>query len=349
MVTTTVDAVYTPGFFFRELHADTTIKNLFGESCSHCQMLADSFSFFSDIEVFGLESPIGAESGTGGYFFSIASEKMAWFVEQIRGKYHEKIADNPVWQRISVFSHKLNTDILLREGLHDRVGFEMDICGLPPEIPVPSIFFRVPSNRNSDTVLRKGLEALSVNLAAAQHDLLVKAIRVLGSACSSFELGILLARPCSPLRLNAFSINLPDMLKCLRLLGINTIEAYPGFWQNFHVWAPHASAVNIDIDTNHFGAKVGINFLDLAAVTIRQQQQSNFWPEFLEWLVSNGWCLPHKKQAVLDWCGGYKYYSDPYDLMGAQKAVLRTFSHVKLDFLPVQPPRAKVYLECMLK
>lgn len=343
--------LFTPGFLFRVLRADTTIKDLFGEHRVHYQTVSDLFNFFSEVKIFGLESPIGTEAKEGGYYFPITCEELARLAEQIQGKqnsWSESIANNPVWQRIIAFSNKWSTDKLLQDGLQNRIWFEFDVCGLPPRVPVPSIFFRTLGNDNSGTAVLSGLEAFAVKLPVTQQDLLVTALRVLGPVCSFFEVGLLLARPYPPLRLNAFRVNWPDILERLKLLGINTLEDYPDFWQEFYLWCPYVLAVNLDIDTSNFGIKIGINFEDPGADTIRLQRQSTFWPEFLEWLVHKGWCLPHKKQAILNWSGGYRYHPDPYDFTGGHKAIMRTFSHVKLDFQPNRSPRAKVYLEYCL-
>lgn len=344
--------IYTPGYLFRDLQADATLKNLFGEHCTHYQTVADSCSFFSGIKIFGLESSLGTEDSEGGYYFPITCEQLAHLTEQIQDKkstFGENIANDPVWQQVISFSNKWAKDELLKSELHHRLWFEMDVCGLPPKLPVPNIFFRTPGDDNSVKAVLDGLKAFSFNLPVMQQELLVKALRALAPTCSFLEIGLLLARPHSPIRLNAFHLALPDILKTLQLLEINTLEDNPDFLQELYSWGPYVRAVNLDIDTSNFGAKVGINFSDPVAVTIRQQQQSEFWPNFLEWLVNKGLCLSHKKQAVLNWSGGHKHCPEPYNFTVESKAILRTFNHVKLDFRLNQAPRAKVYLVYWLK
>lgn len=341
---------YMPGDFFRGLHADETLHSLYGqENIAHYETVADTLNFLATARTFGLESPIGENGNDGGYFIYIKRREWAELRKQSLQSLEvlpEKFAANPVWQRIMAFADQWYTGVSLCNSLSDGLWFEVDVAGPPPALPIPSIFFGVKNNTvdESITAIMNGLAALNLDLSPTQKDLLIAYLLRIGPLSSSFQIGLMLARPASPLRLCTFGAKLPDVLTGLKDLGITTLEEYPDFLQEFLHLEPLFAAVDLDID-NVFGAKVGLEFKFSSLATIREQRENQHGLAFLQWLVTKGWCLPEKCQAVLSWIGGYKYHPNPDDFWSPRKTIFRTISHIKLDFLPGRPPRAKAYLE----
>jgi len=339
----------TPGNFFRLLYADSTLNNLYGRGNSiHYETAADRLGFLSTAKAFGLESPLGETTCDGGYFVYIARQEWAEMLGQADRSQDilpGNFAANADWRRVTAFADQWHAGNPLRNKLANGLWFEIDVCGPPSDVPVPSIFFGVKnvSVNESIAAIQQGLAALNIDLPAAQRDLLITCLRTIGPLSASFQIGLMLARPASPLRLCAFKVGLPDIMDILRKLGITALEDYHDFLQEFLHLGLECSAIDIDIGAS-FGTKAGIEVKFSSAATVREQQQNQGWPAFLDRLVNKGCCLPPKSLAVLNWIGGHRYDPAPYDLGVPQKAILRTISHIKLDFQPGFPLRAKAYL-----
>lgn len=348
MTSTNVSTIYTPGYVFRVLHADTTLHHLYGSDNSvHYETVANKLNFLATASIFGLESPLGENVHEGGYFVCIKRQEWAELLKQSqpsRAILPDNFAANPVWQRIMAFADQWYADDSVGNRLGNGLWFEVDVSGPPATVPIPSIFFGIKSSTadESVTAILNGLTALNVDVPSLQKDLLVTYLQTMGPLCSTFQVGLMLSRPEAPLRICGFGASLPDALQGMQQLGITTLDDYPDFRQEFLHLSPYFSAVDIDIGTT-FGIKVGLELKFSSVATIREQRQNK--PAYLEWLVNKGWCLPHRSQAVLNWVGGHKHHPDLDDFWSPRKTIFRTISHIKLDFQPGRPPRAKAYLE----
>lgn len=342
------------GDFFRGLHADATLHNLYGrQNCLHYETVAATLNFLATARTFGLESPIGESVNEGGYSVYIKRQQWAELLKQSQQSRYvlpENFAVNPVWQRIMAFADQWYTGASLCNSLSEGLWLEVDVSGPPPVLPIPSIFFGVKNNTvdQSITAIMNGIAVLNLDLSSIQRDLLVRYLRRFCPLSSSFQVGLMLARPAAPLRLCAFYAKLPDVLTGLKDLGITTLEDYPDFRREFLHLAPRFVGVDLDIG-DVFGAKVGLEFKYTSVAAIREQRENQHGQAFLQWLVNKGWCLPEKSQAVRNWIGGYKYHPNPEDFWSPRKTIFRTISHIKLDFQPGRPPRAKAYLEYNVK
>jgi hypothetical protein len=348
-ITARDSTIYTPGDYFRGLRADAALHNLYGRDDSgHYKTLAETLNFIAPARTFILESPIGENANDGGY--SLYIDRHDWGELVNKAEHSLKILPenfrvNSVWRRILNFADQWYTGESLCKDLAEGLWFEFDVSGPPPGLPVPSVFFGVENNSvdNSVTAILKGLAAFNYDLPSVQRDLLVTCLRTMGPLCSSFQVGLMLSRPASPLRLCAFNGKLSEVLTGLKDLGITTLEDYPDFQQEFLHLAPRFLAVDLDIGTV-FGPKVGIELKYTPVNTVREQRENPSGPALLELLVDKKWCLPNKSQAILNWPGGSKYHPDPDDFWSPRKIILRVISHIKIDFQPGRPPRAKVYL-----
>lgn len=344
----------TPGGYFRGLCADATLHNLYGRANSvHYGTIAETLNFLATARAFILESSIGENANDGGYSVFINRHDWAELVKQSPQSLYilpEKFAADPVWRRIMAFIDQWYADEVLCNSLTEGLWFEFDMSGPPPVLPIPSIFFGFRNNSVDDaiTAVMNGLTALNFELLSRQRALLITYLQTIGFWGSHFQVGLMLARPASPLRLCAFKAKLPEVLTGLKDLGITALEDYPDFRKDFFHLAPRFSAVDLDIG-DVFGATVGIELNFTSGTTIREQREDQRGRIFLEWLVHKGWCLPDKSQAILNWIGGAKHHPDPEDFWSPRKTIFRTISHIKLDFQPGKPPRAKVYLTYTVK
>ena len=333
--------MFTPGVFFRELRADSTLQALFGaENIVHYQTVADSLHFLGSARLFMLESPLGDKGNEGGY--SLCVTRRDWS-ETVGLVLPEAFATEPRWRQIATFFDRWYAGGICAEAI-DGLCLEVDVAGTPPPVPVPSLFFGVTLETADETIntIGKGMQIFEQKISQTQRQLLQALLQNVGPACKGLFVGLMLSRPASPLRLCTCGADLPAVLTAIKKIGINTLDGHPD-WQEFLQRGLYCSHVDIDIGYD-CGDKVGIEVKFLSAMTVHQQRKTTHWPDFMEWLVDKGWCERQKSQAVLDWTGGRRYCPDLYDFTGSAPVILRSINHVKLDFLPNHPPQAKVYL-----
>ncbi len=339
-------AAYTPGYFFRGLRADATLEGLYGcENISHYETVADRLGFLSPARTVILESPIGDDAAEGGYSLMLTCQDWLKLINKSSRPQDilpEDFAAVPEWRQTIAFVEQWHAGNQCGR-LMDGLWLEVDMSGPPPAVPVPSVFFGIRHSTEEEymKVITNGLAAFELEMPPAQKELVRTYFRTIGPLCQGVVVGFMIARPGAPLRLCTWGANLPDVVAGLRQLGITTLENHSA-WRDFPNLGLHCMHVNIDIGAV-YGAKVGIELKFLAAATVREQQQTRHWPDFIGRLVDKGWCLPQRGRAVLNWPDGHSYHPDPYDFSSPRYKILRTINHVKLDFQPGQPPRAKVY------
>ena len=333
--------MFTPGVFFRELRADSTLQALFGaENIVHYQTVADSLHFLGSARLFMLESPLGDSGNEGGY--SLCVTRRDWS-EAAGFVLPEAFATEPRWRQIATFFDRWYAGAICAEPI-DGLCLEVDVAGTPPPVPVPSLFFGVELETADETIntIGKGMQIFEQKISQTQRQLLQALLQNVGPACKGLFVGLMLSRPAAPLRLCTCGADLPAVLTAIKKIGINTLDGHPD-WQEFLQRGLYCSHVDIDIGDT-CGAKVGIEVKFLSAMTVHQQRKTTHWPDFMEWLVDKGWCMRQKSQAALNWTGGRRYCPDLFDFTGPAPVILRSLNHVKLDFLPNRPPQAKVYL-----
>ena len=229
------DLTCIPGDIFRGLHADATLHHLYGRGNSvHYQSVANTLNFLATARTFGLEIPIGENSNEGGYSVYIRRQEWAELLKKAQQSLDilpENFSANPVWRRIMSFADQWYAGASLCNSLNAGLWFEVDVSGPPPALPIPSIFFGVKDKTvNESTVaIMNGLAALQLDLSSMQKKLLITYLQRIGPLCSSFQVGLMLARSAAPLRLCAFNAKLADVLAGLNDLGITTLEEYPVF------------------------------------------------------------------------------------------------------------------------
>ena len=333
--------MFTPGVFFRELRADSTLQALFGaENIVHYQTVADSLHFLGSARLFMLESPLGDKGNEGGY--SLCVTRRDWS-ETVGLVLPEAFATEPRWRQIATFFDRWYAGGICAEAI-DGLCLEVDVAGTPPPVPVPSLFFGVTLETADETIntIGKGMQIFEQKISQTQRQLLQALLQNVGPACKGLFVGLMLSRPAAPLRLCTCGADLPAVLTAIKKIGINTLDGHPD-WQEFLQRGLYCSHVDIDIGDT-CGAKVGIEVKFLSAMTVHQQRKTTHWPDFMEWLVDKGWCMRQKSQAALNWTGGRRYCPDLFDFTGPAPVILRSLNHVKLDCLPNRPPQAKVYL-----
>ncbi|SMC89463.1 hypothetical protein [Sporomusa malonica] len=322
---------------------DSSLSRLIGsERCDYIELLTERIGFFPQARNFGLECPLGQEDKRGDFFICLTRSQ--WGELQLPPGF----AVDPAWQKIAAFGAWWLKAANQAAFIRDEVWLEFDLAKPPAAIPVPSFFFGVFGHepQNYLPAVLAGLKALGVTMPASQGEVLARCLALLAPVCAGFQIGIMLSRPQAPLRLCAFSITGPDLKVIFSELGLSPFADTPDLdtklCQNGSVF----SAVDLDIGTG-VGPKVGLE-IDLSQVhSVREQKHSTLWPEFVNRLTKRDWITADKGAGVLAWPGGWRDGSTD-DWLQGEPVLLRTISHIKLDFQQKAPPRAKAYLQYII-
>ncbi len=226
---------------------------------------------------------------------------------------------------------------------------EYDTSG--PELIGPCIFFpgRCDAPAESFTELAKlaaGLDPLRLAEAA-------KLLQKTTSYCDTFQLGDMRARGHMPLRLCLFRKN-REIYTALAHAGFAPLFkrlelpaqkiAQTPLWQELARFYPGISAVDFDLVPGG-GGKIGVEFSMAGSLNPAMQKNGGGWEELFILLAKYRLCEGEMIPDLLAWPGGKRLLvdADPFTPK-TQPKLLRSISHVKLDFIGGEARKAKAYL-----
>jgi hypothetical protein len=279
----------------------------------------------------------------------------------------DRLVDVPIWQRVQEFSANWADPDSPLHGVLDNVWLEFDVDGSTEGIPLPGVFFGLPSNgaegleskvfeqareENLETTA-KALRLLSgTGLLPRVLDTMTGCFRALSPPEYVFQVGLMLSRGAEAVRLCIVTGTLERAVEYLDLVG------WPGSGAALlDVLGPVARMVDrvcLAIDAGEtVHPKVGLEcYFD----GNQQPKTEPRWLALLDHLVANGLCIPEKRDALL----AYPGYADENTstvswpeaprkasrLLGGRSlsTLIRTLHHVKISYQPDQPPEAKAYL-----
>ena len=325
-----------------KVRPDSPLSLLIGsEGCDYIERLTEWLGFLDKARNFGLECPLGGKEKRGDFFACLTRAQWAG-VPPVFG-------NECAWQRIADFAAwwtKAQDQAAL---IRDEIWVEFDLAKPPVAVPVPNFFFGIFGQKQQDyfPAVVAGLTALGVSMPGSQARLLAQCLQFFAPVCTGFQIGVMLSRVQAPLRLCAFSVAAEDLQVILATLGRNPFAGVSD-------WEPERlqlggvySAVDLDIGMV-LGNKVGLE-IDLSPIhSVRAQRHSTQWPELVNRLEKCGWSEKERGQGVLSWPGGWHCGSADAWLQTGP-VLLRTISHIKLDFQLGLPPKAKAYLHYIVR
>jgi hypothetical protein len=279
---------------------------------------------------------------------------------------------HPIWARVHRFSREW---VSPRSALYTRladVWLEFDVAGLPPRVPLPSVFLLPAdvqhSNERPSTfagtatdlhhmMVRTALPILTGSAVPEGTDQkLLHCLTHLPTGSRLYSLGVMLARRARGIRFSAIGIppsRVPDYLRRVGWPG--AIQEIEDIISRFAGLADLA-IINLDIeDTVQPG--IGLEF------SFRRRAEPDGDPRFAlfgDLLVDAGLCLPDKRAGVLAWPGcapdmvapwawPESLVSTSFGSLTVSSIVNRALSHFKLSYHPDRPLQAKAYLSCRVK
>ncbi|GEM_PF-2540215 len=234
--------------------------------------------------------------------------------------------------------------------LFDWVWLEQDLCGQQnSDTFIPSIFFGTTEGNTDYGSINRGLSILG--LSEENISVLIEKLDSIKEYTGSLQIGVMLPRKGSPVRLCVFRTNRDEMytLASERFYPVFSRlgQPNPGFtdditWQGIMKYAPGISSIDVDIPP---GAEntTGIEFSLSGDQSPLHQKNHAEWNDFLSLLVHFGWCRREKVKAVLEWPGGNRVIQDDTDLL-TDTLILRSISHIKVVFRNNSIPKVKAYL-----
>ncbi|MEM9824700.1 MAG: hypothetical protein AAF985_26670, partial [Bacteroidota bacterium] len=259
-----------------------------------------------------------------------------------------------IWQRINRFAQAWNQyDSPLYNGA-DNIWFEFDMDDIDLEQPFPSFFYG-PHNINSREDLhqinRTALEALLQDqLDPAVHRQLSRCVDQLPEHAALFQIGTMLSRNTSALRLCINEIGISDISTILSDLNwggpIHTLEQLLVHLDSL------VDQITLDIDLGTaIHPKVGLECYITA-----DEDKVEKWLRLLQLLEDADLCVPEKREALLEYPGGIHRFTTkkewPAHWLEISKIeknknlsiYLRDLHHIKISYTPNQPLQAKAYL-----
>jgi hypothetical protein len=306
---------------------------------------------------FGFETRMNNRTANSDFLFAVSSKKGERELLNnlfTSGKLPQSFLSEKEWKNIEKF---VTTWVDPDSTLYDNVlgvWFEFDLINDSTQVPVPCIFLhtiplQVDNTKEMQCCTWLTQSALPLligrSLSPTIESQVLKAIRQLPKGASVFQVGVMLSRSITGVRLVFNKIEEKDILPYLKKLGwSDTKEGLSSLIEELQNQGMHI-VLHVTIGENGIEPKIG---LECSFYPFRYHNETK-WPEFFEYLIQKGWCLPEKKNALLGFSGIKQ--EDPQEKLlpissmrlSNTPALVRYISHVKLVITPDHPIEAKVY------
>ncbi len=249
---------------------------------------------------------------------------------------NKKTSQPEIWQRICAFAKQF-----IDQPEHDKVlWLEFDYCQPQQTIPLPGLFFSIDNKQN--------IADIEDHIAFLQNRKLPPGFtRQLGQVCNAapalaqpLYVGIFFSRQIQSTRVN-IGIK-PGMLN-------EYLQTYPLFTYHPQLMdivnklsgMISSTVINFDIDNSR--AQI---------LGIELKTDPDNWPELLNILIIENWCLPQVYGAITQWPAHHPRLNEPYSTdqfsiipqNRASDVFVRRINHIKLCLTPDGLKTSKVYL-----
>jgi hypothetical protein len=312
---------------------------------------------------FGFESSLNTSDNESDFLFAVSSkrgerEALLHLIEN--GNFPDTFCQKPEWQRITKFTLAWTdpNSILFHKVL--GLWFEFDSENLVSDVPTPNIFIHpvpiqmCPSKDISQHtwLIHTALPILKGRrLPKIIEQKIMNCIQKLPLDSSLFQVGIMLSRPTSQIRLVMKRMHPNQIIPYLNSIGWT--DETNGLSSLIDELAKYITRIVLHISVGEkIDNKIGIEcsfYPDLYNKETR-------WTDFLTFLTEKGLCLSKKKSAVVHFPGvDQEDTTNDFDLKSYMTAVkitendnfsralVRYISHIKLSYEPNYPLEAKVY------
>lgn len=266
----------------------------------------------------------------------------------------DSLQAHPVWQRLRRFSQTwADPTSLLSERVRD-LWLEFDINDQPVSPPVPSCFFhpQLLPGETGDWMTTTAIPLLCGQaLPIPVEQKILACLAELPGKAYIFQVGVMMARPSTAVRLCIRDITPADILPYLTRLGWSGPSGpLAALIANL---SRQVDRVDLDLDVGEvLLPKIGLEcYFDPA----RQPQTEPRWRLFLDFLVQSGLCHPAKRDGLLGYPGYTRQkdqplWSDHLQITASlldnhcESIIFRGLHHIKIVYQPDGSLEAKAYL-----
>jgi len=314
-------------------------------------------------DFFGFECPLGTHEAKAD--FLICSRASEGGRDVLAGQRPSRelpafLERHPVWQRVRDFSRDWSdSQSPLFEAIHN-LWVEFDVDGMPPAIPVPSVFVGSEALRPTEAAADPGLmprhcawlldRALPLligrDVDGPTRCQVARCLNLLPAEARIFQVGLMLARASRITRLCVRGVSSKQIPEYLQALGWE--GSFPELEGLLKSLAPLVERIDLDMDVrDRVLPKIGLECYPAMTAPARP---------FLDHLVLSGLSTAAKAEALLRWSGmvHQRVTRDvwPRDLLSlsafldgrVHSTFLRWLHHIKVVYEPGFPLQAKAYL-----
>jgi hypothetical protein len=312
---------------------------------------------------FGFESRLGSSDARADYLFAVSSRKgeREALAALIKNKQlPEEFLSKPEWQKASQFVLEWANPLSILYNNVLGLWFEFDMAENSTETPVPCIFIHAKPLRmdtaediqKSSWLTKTAIPMLTgYSLSEKLEQRFIQCIQQLPKKAHLFNIGVMLSRATSRLRLVIIRMTPQEIVPYLKTLGWT--DENNGLQSLLDDVQKYASRIvlHISVTENGVEAKIGLE----CAFNPDRYHFETRWSAFFDYLISKNACLAEKKDNILRFCGvEQEDVTNPFNLdsyvVSAKipdenftSALVRYISHIKLNYKANQQLEAKAY------
>lgn len=299
--------------------------------------------------LFGFECQLGQEKPAADFLVRIGAEPGEWSALDVAGR------DDAVWRGVATLLRTRARPRSPLAALLKNIWLEYDFIDPADPATTLNVFFGTDKiARGADTKWAMDLAAMlrGERLSAACRQVMKRLVAALPQAARVFQIGVMCARPRTPLRVCVIGPELDEV--CSFLSAARWSGALPRVVDTLNHFAPVIDHVALDLDIlddGRIGTKLGIELYQAPGADIGPQ-----FVELISRLAAGKFCVPQKATGLLAW-GGITHERRhrnlwPAALMvrralrggGESSTFCRWLHHIKIVIDGHAPPAAKAYL-----
>jgi hypothetical protein len=310
----------------------------------------------------GFECRLGVPKARTDWAFAISSvgkDRQVLFNLLNDGYLPNQFLQQNAWRHLNDFANAwTDPNSVLRYNIK-CFWLEFDMPESLPEIPIPSIFFgpeRIPKGKkvndfsNYEWLLTAALPILKGHrLKKTIERRIKKCIQDLPEDASLFQVGTLLSRSTDDIRLYINHLNPKQIISYLNIIGWKDKDGEFTKLINELENKAERFVLSFDITDKGIGPRIGI---ELSFASNEFFDNKTQWSQLLDYLVEKGWCLPEKRDALLNYQSAENFSggimkpltsaSQHLDDLIHSK-IVRYINHIKIVYQPGKDIEAKAY------
>jgi hypothetical protein len=308
----------------------------------------------------GFECRLGVQNARTDWAFAISSigkDRHVFFNLLNDGYLPEQFLQQNAWRYINDFANAwINPNSVLRYNIK-CFWLEFDMPESLPETPIPSVFFgpeKIPEGKkvndfsNYEWLITAALPILKGQRIKKNIERRIKkCIESLPENASLFQVGTILSKSTNDIRLYINHLNPKQIISYLNEIGWK--DKRGEFTKLINELEDKAErfVLSFDVTDKGIGPRIGVEL----SFSSKDFINENKWNHLLDYLVEKGWCLPERRDALLNYqstnfSGGIMKpltsASQHLDDLIHSK-IVRYINHIKIVYQPGKEIEAKAY------